>query len=308
MVISRWKDVLNEFRGGYREEWKEAQEEMKKIKDIFASRRTYIDEIMEAMQNSLKEHGFIDDLLDTENSLTKRARALAQIQKQKKLVAEMYADNAEMQEIAMQLLESEEEKIKNSNDQGWVRETTEGVRDKISEGLSECLTDFDHFGDKIKDIGDDVLKYMLQQAVDAILQMAMQSKLMDGLVESANGAVNFGGGILGAIGNALKGLFGKHHSGGTILPSSGMLPGTQEQLALSKGGERVLSPSEAASYNDEEATGASQPLVFVNYNVKAWDSKDVQQYLLENASLLNSITAQGIRDNKHYLRTMIRNA
>ena len=71
--------------------------------------------------------------------------------------------------------------------------------------------------------------------------------------------------------------------------------------------QNILIISKIRSYNNQESDG-SQPVVFVNNNIKAWDSKDVKQYLLDNASLINSITAQGIRDNKHYLRTMIRNA
>lgn len=84
------------------------------------------------------------------------------------------------------------------------------------------------------------------------------------------------------------------------------VPGTQEQLALLKGGERILSPGENASYNSGQ--GSSSPIVLNNFNVKAWDSKDVKKYLLENRQLLNQITFQGIKDNNAQLRHMVRNA
>ena len=124
--------------------------------------------------------------------------------------------------------------------------------------------------------------------------------------------MNAGGGIfdtlLGGgrtVGGFIAKLF-KHHSGG-VIPSgaSYSLPGTQEQLALLKGGERVLSPSENTSY---ENGGGTSPVVFNNFNIKAWDSKDVQRYLLENKQLLNSITYEGIKNNNCHLRHMVQNA
>ena len=48
--------------------------------------------------------------------------------------------------------------------------------------------------------------------------------------------------------------------------------------------------------------------MFNNFNVKAWDSKDVSKYLWENRTLLNQITFQGIKDKNALLRTMVRNA
>lgn len=83
------------------------------------------------------------------------------------------------------------------------------------------------------------------------------------------------------------------------------LPGSQEQLALLKGGERVLSPSENTDYK-------SNPQQFnptiVNLNIKSWDSRDVSKCFMENQDLLNSITFRGIKDNNCQLRHMVRNA
>lgn len=115
---------------------------------------------------------------------------------------------------------------------------------------------------------------------------------------------------MGTAFNIIKGLskgIGIFHSGGIVpVGANAEVPGTQEQLALLKGGERILSPGENASYNSGQ--GSSSPIVLNNFNVKAWDSKDVKKYLLENRQLLNQITFQGIKDNNAQLRHMVRNA
>lgn len=76
--------------------------------------------------------------------------------------------------------------------------------------------------------------------------------------------------------------------------------------ALLKGGERILSPSENVSYKDNQ--GGASPVVFNNFNIKAWDSKDVRKYLTENRELLNQITFEGIKNNYCQLRNMVRGA
>ena len=117
------------------------------------------------------------------------------------------------------------------------------------------------------------------------------------------------GGVIGAASNLIKGIgkgFGIFHSGGVVpVGANPSLPGTKEQLALLKGGERILSPAENTNYSSD--TGTS-PVVFNHFNIKAWDSKDVQSYLLENKELLNSITFDGIKNNSSQLRFMVRNA
>ena len=81
--------------------------------------------------------------------------------------------------------------------------------------------------------------------------------------------------------------------------------GRRNSRTVLKGGERVLSPGENASF---ESADSQSPVVFNNFNIKAWDSKDVQKYLLENKQLLNSITYEGIKNNNSQLRNMVKNA
>ena len=66
-----------------------------------------------------------------------------------------------------------------------------------------------------------------------------------------------------------------------------------------------MSPAENVNYEKQRE---SSPVIVNSFNVKAWDSKDVRKYLLENRDLLNQITYEGIRNNYSHLRTMVQNA
>ena len=309
---SKFGELLKNLRGNLKAEWDEQKKVVEEVKEIFRGQRTLADEVMDAVQKAQKDPSVLDRILDNESDLTKKARALSEIEEQKKIVAEMYANDSKKQSMAMGLIGTEEEKVLGTTSDGWMENTVDGVKKRFSDGLADCVSDFGDFSDGIKSIGDDILKYLVKQSVAAMLDLVMQANIAQAAAKGALGAVKGIGAFLKVGGETVLGSFGiefpHHHSGGAILPSaSGMLPGTQEQIAMLKGGERVLSPSEASSYNEDGFSGG-QPVVFLNNNIKAWDAKDVKQYLIDNASLLQSITAQGIRDNKHYLRTMIRNA
>ena len=74
------------------------------------------------------------------------------------------------------------------------------------------------------------------------------------------------------------------------------MPGTAEYLAILKGGERVLSPAESVAYNKNSSDSqvSKKNMVVNNFNIQAWDSKDVKEYLLDNKNLLASITAENM--------------
>ena len=85
-----------------------------------------------------------------------------------------------------------------------------------------------------------------------------------------------------------------------------VVPGTKEQMAVLKGGERVLNPAQNASYTngDEGQNGVNNVMVF---NIKAWDGKDVISTLKSNANTINQIVAGGIKNNQQGLRTTVQN-
>ena len=189
---------------------------------------------------------------------------------------------------------------------GLFEEGLYDVKDIVGKGLSDMLTEFDDFDGNLRKMAKNLYSYLIQTSTEALMQQILSVENMSKIASSFMG-------IFGKAKSGVTGFFGKlfkgkkiFHSGG-ILPvgANAELPGTKEQLALLKGGERVLSPAENTDY--KSSSGAS-PVVFNNFNVQAWDSKDVQQYLIENKQLLNTITYEGIKNNKSQLRTIVQNA
>lgn len=176
----------------------------------------------------------------------------------------------------------------------------------FNSAFDKVLTKSQSFSDSMKSLFDDLRKYFIktlaQTMTSAIFNQAAGNNFISAF---ANSAGNSGFSVSGIV-RSFLGIFSgitSHHTGG-VIPSgaSYSLPGTQEYLALLKGGERVLSPSENASFSKDE--NRKNKLVVNNFNIKAWDSKDVQQYLLENKNLLASITAENIKYNNANLRYM----
>ena len=202
------------------------------------------------------------------------------------------------------LLEAEE--TKKAYEDSLLGKTNDKLVSDFSSGLQSMIKGYKSFSDVMKDMTVSLTDFMIKQFTDKIAEQIFSqqsanvfSTLFGGLLNRTTGGI---GKALGVVGS----LFSKHHSGG-IVPAGAnySLPGTEEQLALLKGGERVLSPSENVNY---ESQNGSSPVIFNSFNIKAWDSKDVSKYLLENRQLLNQITFQGIKDNSAQLRTMVRNA
>nr|DAF65590.1 MAG TPA: tape measure protein [Caudoviricetes sp.] len=92
----------------------------------------------------------------------------------------------------------------------------------------------------------------------------------------------------------------KYHSGGLV-------PGTKEQLAVLKGGERVLNPAESTSYGGGTDTGEGSVNNIMMFNIKAWDGKDVIKTLQANSQTINQIVSSGIKNNNQGLRTTVQN-
>lgn len=119
------------------------------------------------------------------------------------------------------------------------------------------------------------------------------------------GAASLGSSVLSKAGTSIQSLGGnteslpKFHSGGLS---------TQEQLAVLRKDERVLSPSESASYsNNEDGTGANGVNNIMMFNIKAWDGKDVIQTLKSNSQTINQIVNSGIKNNQQGLRSTVQN-
>ena len=194
------------------------------------------------------------------------------------------------------------------NGEGLLAGTMDKTVDEFSNGLQEMIFNYKSFKDTMKSMGEEISKYMLSQVTDTMLKMVFNQKTAMAALQGISTGFSW---MKGTGGNVLKGLgnlFSMHHSGGIVPDGANYsLPGTEEQLALLKGGERILSPAENTNYSSNSQSSAS-PVVFNNFNIKAWDSKDVRKYLLENKDLLNSITFEGIKYNNCNLRNMVRGA
>ena len=200
-----------------------------------------------------------------------------------------------------------DERSLKANEDVWV-ERGEKIGDIVGDGLKDILTEFDNFDGTMRDMSTRLMDFLIQESMQALLAQVSNLKVLQGIAAGLNVGAQKGG-FIGAASGLLKGVgkfFGlKFHSGGVVpVGANAELPGTKEQLALLKGGERVLSPAESTGYEREDKS----PVVFNNFNIKAWDSKDVQKYLLENKQLLNSITYEGIKNNNSHLRNIVQNA
>ncbi len=307
------KEALEKIREKAREEVEKIKTLKDEVKKIMDEQQSLSEQISNDIEQATNKESKWDKIFDLDNPRVKAIKKMIEQEQELKKLAEKYANDPEKKDLANALVKMGLTSDSSTDEGGWLYETLGDAGSIFKDELTKSLADFENFGDGMKALGNEIAQYMIKQGVDALSQIVVQSLQASKIIHSISAGnsekSNTASNIFGSITSAISTFFGakKHHSGGVILPSSGTLPGTQEQIAMLKGGERVLSPAETTSYNSEDSA-SSQPVVFVNNNIKAWDSKDVKQYLLDNASLINSITAQGIRDNKHYLRTMIRNA
>ena len=176
----------------------------------------------------------------------------------------------------------------------------------FTSALSKMADGTQNFSDIMKNVLNDLKNYFIKSISDAIVNGIINSTVKDSVSSLFSG---FGESAFSS--NSTKGIFSNilhsifsFHSGGLIPQGTGFsLPGTSEYLTVLKGGERVLSPSENTAYNNESQNNGN--VVVNNFNIKSWDSKDVQQYLLDNKNLLANITADNIKYNNANLRYMI---
>lgn len=168
----------------------------------------------------------------------------------------------------------------------------------FNSAIGDMIDGTKDFSDIMKSVLNDLKNYFIKLAQDAVTNQIISQSSGSAFTSAITGANFLGGGFFsGLLGSVLT----SHHSGGVIPSGTGYsLPGTSEYLSVLKGGERVLSPAENVAYNNSQTDRKS--VVVNNFNVKAWDSKDVQKYLLENKSLLASITAENIKYNNANLK------
>lgn len=173
----------------------------------------------------------------------------------------------------------------------------------LTGSFDTMLTGYGGFSTSMKQMALNLGRYLIQQTLQTAIQQ-IQIEQMKAAVMAALGVVS---GPVGVAFGAVTSIFNgkKNHSGGTIVNSANStLPGTQEQLRILKGGERVLNPSETASYNSGN-NGSGSTVIVYSPQVKAMDSKDVSNWFNENKQQIIGIVSQGIKNNNGGIRNIV---
>ena len=189
--------------------------------------------------------------------------------------------STELNEARLSLDNLYDKRVFEAEEEMWM-ERGEKIAGIFQDSMSGIIDNYKNFGDEMKDLAKDLTVFLLQEASQAAMQKLFSTNKMQSIISSLN-TLSQGGGFKGSGAALIKGIgraFGIFHSGGIVpVGANAEIPGTNES-----------------------------PVVFNNFNIKAWDSKDVRKYLLENKDLLNSITFEGIKYNNKNLRNMVRGA
>jgi len=188
-----------------------------------------------------------------------------------------------------------------------VSEHAKDISDSFANAIAKLIDGTEDFDSVVKQLLVDIQQTLFKTITSAVLDKILSStaeqqafSLISNLTSYSGDTASTG---LNITFDFLKNLFGSHHSGGVIPNGTGniSLPNTKEYLSVLKGGERVLSPAENASRDD----GGGKNFVINNFNVKAWDSKDVRKYLIDNKDILAGISVENIKYNNSNLRQTI---
>ncbi len=302
--MEKYLEGTNEVFGKIQESFNDYYEQFKSDAEKAAQNNVYNDVLKKEQQKSTEAQTNPDVYSDLGNIFGRAKWKIEEIQKVQN--DESLSDGEKYGKIES-IEELYQSKIETDKKEELIKMGLE-MEEIVGDTLQEILLDFDDFDKSLKNMSNKLMKYLLQQFTDMAFEALNKKiagsewfgKIMGNSNNGGNGFVdwNLSGFFMSFLGS-------KHHSGGLIPNAGYSLGGTSEQLAILKGGERVLSPGENVEY---ERNSGGTPVVFNNFNVKAWDSKDVQKYLLENKNLLNAITFEGIKNNDRMLRYMVRSA
>lgn len=266
-----WKNFFSEI--------KKNKSDLEKVSNVMIKINDTVTIAKSAYQDEISQ---IKTTMQNVQDLTNATNKLAEVNSQQAVAAQSLVDTYQEASLCANTLSDESDELV-------------GI---FNSAIGDMIDGTKDFGDIMKSVLYDLKKYFIKLAQDAITNSVISQTTGNALTSAISGANFFGGGFFsGLLGSVLS----SHHSGGVIPSGTGYsLPGTSEYLSVLKGGERVLSPAENVAYNNSQTDRKN--IVVNNFNVKAWDSKDVQKYLLENKSLLASITAENIKYNNANLK------
>ncbi len=175
--------------------------------------------------------------------------------------------SSELNEARLSLDDLYDKRALEAEEEVWM-DRGEKIAGIFQDSFDGIINNYKNFGDEMKDLAKDLSLFLLQEASKNAMQQLFSTNKMQGLLASLTN-ISQGGGFKGSGAALIKGIgraFGIFHSGGIVpVGANAEIPGTNEQFALLKGGERILSPAENTNYSSGGQSNAS-PVVFNNFN------------------------------------------
>lgn len=201
------------------------------------------------------------------------------------------------QEQFNQLEELKNQKLLEANLNLW-SQYGDSLKSIVGNSFSSLLSGSQDFGNVLLNLMSSIYQQLIKIAINSAMKEIEIEQVKTTIILALRALTGGVGNIVSGVGG-LIGKLPKFHSGGLS---------TQEQLAVIKKDERVLSPSESASYsNNEDGVGSNGVNNIMMFNIKAWDGKDVIQTLKSNSQTINQIVNSGIKNNQQGLRSTVQN-
>lgn len=224
-----------------------------------------------------------------------------------KISTSAFANKQQQQEAFNQLELLNAQKTADLEKQIW-QQRGHDIYSIFENTFSQMLTNYGDFGDNMKQLALNLIQYLLKEELSYAMQSIAVEQMRAKAIQAIRAAIGFIGSFFGGGGMAMAGAVA--HSGHTFLPTSkhhygGTIPQADqtEHFALLKNNERVLSPAETASYNNNQ--GQQGGYIVYAPQVRAMDSRDVAQWFNDNKNQIISIVSEGINRNQQGLRTQI---
>lgn len=288
-----------------------AIETQRKLYDIQKGYQQQAEQI--DLENNLNA-GFFGGLFG--EAYTKKLELEKWYQTERQRIIKESNNNIEAQEKAFSDLEIlRNQKIAQDNINTW-QQYGQNVSNILNSSFSDIISGNENFSDAMKALMSGLYQQLIKMAFNAAMKEIEIEQMKQTVLKALRAAGSFFGGIGGAIGGLVSGVAsgggGMMYQADPMLPmyhSGGIVPGTKEQLARVKGGERILNPAENAAYTNGEGEENIQGGVnnIMMFNIKAWDGKDVIQTLKANSQTINQIVSSGIKNNNQGLRTTVQN-
>lgn len=201
------------------------------------------------------------------------------------------------QEQFNQLEQLKNQKLLEANLSIW-SQYGDSMKSILGNSFSSLLSGSQDFGNLLLNTMNSIYQQLIKIAINSAMKEIEIEQVKTTIILALRALTGGVGNIVSGVGGLISKL-PKFHSGGLS---------TQEQLAVIKKDERVLSPSESASYsNNEEGVGSNGVNNIMMFNIKAWDGKDVIQTLKSNSQTINQIVNSGIKNNQQGLRSTVQN-